>query len=253
MKRVFFSILLVLTALSVLSANDNKWKLSLTGTDPTEVRDRFDFIIGEAQFTSSFNTFGVSAQGYKAVLSWLSVGVKVPFIYSHADYEDKFSMGDVNLGLLASFYSNKNSTMFTRFAFGLKYYLNSGDPDIGTGVGQQYVAPSLKAIFMTPEGDAFIAPVIEYYYSINNDPNYLEINKLALKIDGTLTFNDYWITVSPQVRFDFNDVYVNTYYIASSIGKMVTSKWGVSADFIYRFAGEPDFDYLGRLNIRYLF
>jgi hypothetical protein len=253
MKNGYFAILLTLAMISALSANDKKWKLSLTGTDPTEVRDRFDFVVGEAQFTSSFNIFGINAQGYKMLLPWLSVGVKVPLLYSHADYEDKFSIGDVNLGLLASFYSKRSSTMLTRFAFGLKYYLNTGDPDIGTGTGQQYIAPSLKAIFMTTEGDAFFAPAVEYYYSINNDPNYLKINKIALKFDGTLTFNDYWITISPQVRFDLNDVYVNTYYIASSIGKMITSKWGISADFIYRFAGEPDFDYLGRMNIRYLF
>jgi hypothetical protein len=253
MKWIYIAALLLLPFVNQLSAGNEGWSLSKTGTDPTEVRDRFDFILGEAKFTSDYDLFGFSVFAEKRVLPWLSLGGSVPVIYSHADYTNEFDIGDVNLSLLASFYSHKNSSLLTRFAFGLKYYLNTGDPDIGTGVGQYYMVPSLKAVFMTPERDAFIAPIIEYYYSINNNPDYLAINKLSFKLNGTLTFNDFWITVSPQMRFDLNDVYVTTYYLASSLGKMFTSNWGASADFIYRFAGEPDFDYLGRLNIRYLF
>ena len=253
MKKILTAVLSILFVLNASMAQNVKKELSLTGTDPTEVRDRFDFIVGEAQFTSSRSLFGFSGEGYKAIVPWLSVGVKVPLIYSHADYENKFSIGDVNIGLLASFYDHQGASTFTRLAFGLKYYLNTGDPDIDTGAGQQYIAPRLTAIFLTQEGDAFIAPIIEYYYSINDDPDYLPINKLSIRIDGTLNFNDFWITISPQIRLDFNHVYTTTYYIGSSLGKMLSKKFGLSFDFIYRFAGEPDFDYLGRLSLRYLF
>ena len=252
MVKYYIVTLLALVVFTASFADDNKKKLSMNGTDPTEVRDRLDFVVGEAQFTSSRNLFGFKVKGYKMIVPWLSVGIRVPLLYSDADYENKFSMGDVNVGLLTSFYSHQHHSGFSRYAFGLKYYLNTGDPFIGTGVGQQYLAPRLTAIFLTREGDAFIAPTIEYFYSINNDPDYLKINKLDIKVEGTLNFNDYWITITPEIKFDFEGVYATTYYIGSYIGKMVNKNWGASVDFIYRFAGEPDFNYLGRLNIRYL-
>ena len=252
MVKYYIAVLLILASLTALSAQESKKTLSLNGTDPTEVRDRLDFVVGEAQFTTSRNLFGFSAKGYKMIVPWLSVGVKVPFLYSDAVYENKFSVGDINIGLLTSFFGRQNRSGFSRYAFGLKYYLNTGDPFIGTGVGQQYLAPRLTAIFLTKEGDAFIAPTIEYYYSINNDPDYLSINKLDIRVEGTLNFNDFWITITPEMKFDFEGIYETTYYIGSYIGKMINKNWGVSIDFIYRFAGEPDFNYLGRLNVRYL-
>ncbi len=252
MKTILI-IIIFLSTLNILNAQNAQRGLSTTGTDPTEVRNRLDFVIGEAQFTTSQDLFTVSGEGYMAVLPWFSVGVKVPIVYSYSDYENKFSVGDVNIGLLASFFSHKGASMFTRLAFGFKYSFDTGDPDIRTGVGQQVLMPRLSAIFSTPEGDAFVAPVVIYYYSINNDPDYLSINKLGIRVDGTLTFNDFWITLSPLVRLDFNHVYTTTYYLGSSLGKMLNKKAGLSFDFVYRFAGEPDFDYLGRLNFRYLF
>ena len=247
-------LIIVISLLSILNAQNTKRPLSITGTDPTEVRDRIDVIIGEAQFTTSRNLFAFSGEGYIAVLPWLSVGAKVPIVYSYSDLEeDRFSLGDINVGLLTSFFSHQGSSMFTRVAFGFKYSFDTGDPAIRTGVGQQVLIPRLTAIFSTPEGDAFVAPEVEYRYSVNNDPDYLSINKLAIRVKGTLTFNDFWITLAPSIRMDFTDVYETTYYLGSTLGKMLSKKAGLSFDFVYSFAGEPDFDYLGRLSYRYLF
>ncbi len=251
MRKYFYLIILIFIVNLNLTASEYNKKLTMNGTDPTEIRDRFNFIVGEATFTSSRSLFGFGVNGDKEILPWMSAGIGIPILYSYADYENKFSMGDVNIGLLASFYTHKGPSVFTRLAFGLKYYLNTGNPDIGTGVGQHVLSPRLIAVFYSDE-DAFIAPILEYSYSVSNNPDYLKINKLSIRVEGTLNFNEYWINITPELKIDFEGIYMNTYYIRSTIGKMVNKNWGVSADFVYRIAGEPDFDYLGRLNIRYL-
>ncbi len=254
MKKILTIFSCMLLTISLLNAQNGGNKLSLIGADPTEVRDRLDIIIGEAEFTSSRNLFAFSVQGYKTIYPWLSIGSNVPLIYSYNEFdEDKFTVGDINVGLMASLYSHQGSSVYSRVAFGFKYSLNTGDPDIQTGLGQKVLIPRLNAIFQTSDGDAFVAPVIEYYYSIDNNPLYLAINKLSLRIQGTIDFNGSWITLMPMIRWDFNHIYTTTYYISSSLGKMMNKNFGLSFDFIYRFAGEPDFDYLARLSMRFLF
>jgi hypothetical protein len=238
--------------LTNLSAQNPDSSLSPNGTDPSEPRTRFDAYFADIEPLASGYILQAAASADWAFCKWGSVGLQVPLVYANFPSTVTTEIGDIQLNTLLAFYRNKNEGTFKVAALGCNFFMNTGDVETGTGFGQYVIVPYLTASFY-PAEEIMITPIVEKYFSLNEDDSNRSINDLSTRINTTLTIEELWITVTPELLIDLSGDLENLWTLRSSIGYMINPQMGFSAEVISQLAGEKRYNYLGRIAMRYLF
>ena len=246
---VLLNLVLLLTNLSAQNPDST---LSPNGTDPSEPRSRFDAYLARIEPLVSGYILQASASADWAFRPWGSVGVQVPLVYADFPSSVTTEIGDIQLNALLAFYRNKNVGTFKAAALGCDFFMNTGDVETGTGFGQYVIAPYLTSSFY-PAEEIMITPIIEKYFSLNTDDANRSINDLSIRINTTLTIEEVWVTLAPELLIDLSGDLENLWTLRSSLGYMINPRVGFSAELISQLAGEKRYNYLGRIAMRYLF
>lgn len=234
-----------------LFAQENPSSLSPNGTDPAEPRTRFNAFLTRIEPLGSGYILETTASGDWAFKEWGSIGLRVPLVYADFPTSETFEVGDIQINTLLAFYQPKIEGSLDAIAFGIDAFLNTGDVETGTGFGQYVVAPYLAASFY-PADEIMITPIIEEYISLDDDSTGRERNDLSLRINTTLTIDQVWVTLVPELLIDMLGRNENLWALRSSLGYMFSERSGISAEVVSQLAGEKRFNYLGRLNYRYM-
>ena len=238
--------------LPVLFAQDNASGLSPTGTDPAEPRSRFNAFLTRIEPLGTGYILQTTASGDWAFKEWGSIGLRVPLVYADFPTSQTFEVGDIQINTLLAFYRPKIEGSLDAIAFGLDAFLNTGDVETGTGFGQYIIAPYLAAS-LYPADEIMITPIVEEYISLNKDDDTgRDRNDLSLRINTTFTIDQVWLTLVPELLIDMLGQYENLWTLRTSLGYMFNERSGISAEVVSQLAGEKRFNYLGRLNYRYL-
>jgi len=249
--RIFMIVLNLVWLLTNLSAQNPDSTLSVNGTDPCEPRTRFDAYLARIEPLASGYILQMSATADWAFREWASVGLQVPLVYANFPSTITTEIGDIQLNALLAFYRNKNEGTFKAAALGCDFFLNTGDVETGTGFGQYVIAPYLATSFY-PAEEIMMTPIIEKYFSLNEDDANRSINDLSIRVNTTLTIEEVWVTIAPELLIDLSDEMENLWTLRTSLGYMVNPKMGFSAELISQLAGEKRYNYLGRIAMRYL-
>ncbi|UCF65248.1 MAG: transporter, partial [bacterium] len=182
---------------------------------------------------------------------WASIGVKFPLVYADFPSTQTFEVGDIQVNALLALYRPRFEGSLDALAFGLDASLNTGDVETGTGFGQYIVAPYLAASFY-PADEIMMTPIIKQFVSLDKDNQGNKRNDLSLRVNTTLTIDQVWVTLVPELLIDIEGDRENLWALRSSLGFMFNPQMGVSGDFVSQLAGEKRFNYLGQLSFRYL-
>lgn len=253
-KLSFLIILIILGSFTVsLLAQSNAYRLSENGTDPAEPRSRFDIILGEATKSTNGELFATTVSGDLAFARWGAVGAALPLMYANFA-NTGWALGDIQLNALLRLYRYQDeASWFQSLGAGADLFLNTGDADLGTGLGQYLVTPYLTATFF-PARELMIAPLVEELITFGGDDKRKDRNELSIRIINVYTFPaGFWVNLTPELIVDLKGDTQNTWTLRNTLGKMTTKNLGFAADFITHIAGEKRFDYIARLNLRYLF
>ncbi len=257
LRRYRQAVWLCLAAIMVcgvpLQSQEQARPLSANGTDPTEARSRFEANVGRVDLLSAGYIFELSAGGDFAFSRWSSVGVSAPLVYADFPSGTTTEIGDIIFNALASVIQKPRESVFRSLAIGADFILNNGDVNAGTGFGQNIIAPYLAASFYPGEG-FMLTPLIKELISLEEDENGRNVHDLSLRLLTVFSFETgFWLNLTPELIVDLNGDQKNLYTLRATFGKMVNKNVGFAGDVVYQIAGEKRFDYLARLNMRYLF
>lgn len=250
----FMPLLIILGSYAIsLSAQGTGYRLSENGSDPAEPRSRFDVILGEATKSANGELFATTVSGDLALARWAAIGAAVPLMYANFA-NSGWALGDIQLNALFRLYHHQDeASWFQSLGAGADLFLNTGDADLGTGLGQYLVTPYLTATFF-PARELMIAPLVEELITFGRDDKRKDRNELSIRIINVYTFPaGFWVNLTPELIVDLKGATKNTWTLRNTLGKMTTRNLGFAADFITHIAGEKRFDYIARLNLRYLF
>ena len=242
-----YIVIMILSLGMTLSAQN----LTIHGNDPTEIRSRIDIVL--AQLTSLANSqfVGTSVLGEYAFNDWFLAGLDVPYVYAKFEGKTSTGLGDVRLKLLASLYRAQQFELLKSVAGGIDVHLDTGDADRGTGIGQTIVIPNVAASMQLAE-EFLIIPRIRYLFSIKEHRD--EIDEIRLDVDNVLAFpEEFWLSVMPELIIDIKGVRQTTMNLQTTLGKMLSEKWGIAAVFTTNIFGEPRVESRSYLSFRYLF
>ncbi len=252
LNTLLYCLFFLLLILTVIPAQEISHPLSSNGTDPTEPRTRFGAYLGSTEPLSAGYIIQSSAMGNWAFNHWGSIGLSVPLVYADFPSSVTFEVGDLELKTLFAFYKSKKQSSLKSIALGVDFFLNTGNVETGTGFGQYVVGPYLAASFF-PSPEIMLTPIIEEFISLDKDDKGNKKNDLSLRIQTTYNFEQgIWLTLTPELIIDLLGEKANLWTLRSSIGKMINQKSGFSFDYISQLAGEKRFNYLARINYRYL-
>jgi hypothetical protein len=100
--------------------------------------------------------------------------------------------------------------------------------------------------------ELLIIPRIRYFFSVKEHRD--EIDEIRLDVDNVLSFpEEFWLSVMPELIIDLKGIRRTTMNLQSTLGKMLSAKWGVAAVFRTNLAGEPRVESRSYLSFRYLF
>lgn len=250
---VWLCLLAVMVCGAPLHSQEQARPLSANGTDPTEARSRFDANIGRIDLLSAGYIFEISAGGDFAFSRRGSVGVSAPLVYADFPSGTTTEIGDITFNALASVIQKPQASIFHSLAIGADFVLENGDVEAGTGFGQNIIAPYLAASFYPGEG-FMLAPLIKEFISLEEDESGRSIHDLSLRLLTVFSFESgFWLNLTPELIVDLNGDQKNLYTLRATFGKMINKNVGFAGDVIYQIAGEKRYDYLARLNMRYLF
>ena len=226
---------------------------SSNGTDPTEPRTRFDAYLARIEPLSSGYILQTTVAGAWSFKNRASIGINIPLVYADFPSSVTFEVGDIHLnGMLALYQkSNQETETFGRVSLGAEVYLNTGNVETGTGFGHYMLAPYLGFSYY-PASELMITPLIEEFISLDKNESNRQRNDLSLRFNSTLTIDNVWVTLVPELVVDLLGKNKNLWTLRSSLGYMFTSKTGISAELISELAGEKRFNYLGQVSFRYL-
>jgi hypothetical protein len=225
--------------------------LTINGTDPTEPRNRFDASLSRIEPVAAGYILQTTFSGNLAVKDWGGIGLKVPLVYADFPSTQTFEMGDLQLNALWAFYRPRFEGSLHALALGVDAFLNTGDVETGTGYGQYIIAPFLAASFY-PADEIMITPIIEQFFSLDEDEFGRDRKDLSIRLNMTATFDEFWVTLVPEILIDETGRRENLWTMRSSIGYMFDPRMGVSAEYVSQLAGDKRFNYLGRFAFRYL-
>jgi len=249
--RLVFILPLIFHIILAQEPADSSGSLSPNGTDPAEPRTRFDAYLARIEPLGTGYILETTASGDWALAEWASIGVKFPLVYADFPSTQTFEVGDIQLNALLAFYRPRFEGSLDALAIGLDASLNTGDVETGTGFGQYIVAPYLAASFY-PADEIMMTPIIKQFVSLDKDNQGNKRNDLSLRINTTLTIDQVWVTLVPELLIDMEGDTENLWALRSSLGYMFNPQMGVSGDFVSQLAGEKRFNYLGQLSFRYL-
>jgi hypothetical protein len=243
--------LFIFINLQGLFSQENPSGLSPAGTDPAEPRSRFNVLLTRIEPLGTGYILQTTASGDWAFKEWGSIGLRIPLVYADFPSSQTFEIGDIQINTLLAFYRPKLEGSLNAIAFGLDAFLNTGDVETGTGFGQYIIAPYLAASFY-PADEIMITPIVEQFVSLDKDSTGRDRNDLSFRINTTLTIDQMWVTLVPELLIDMLDRNENLWALRSSLGYMFSERSGISAEVVTQLAGEKRFNYLGRFNYRYL-
>ena len=253
--KVYPAIILILLFIFInfqaLFAQGDGGGLSPNGTDPAEPRTRFNAFLTRIEALGSGYILETTASGDWAFKEWGSIGLRIPLVYADFPSSQTFEVGDIQINSVLAFYRPKFEGSLDAIAFGIDAFLNTGDVETGTGYGQYIIAPYLAASFY-PADEIMITPIVEQFVSLDKDSTGRDRNDLSFRINSTLTIDQVWVTLVPELLIDMLDRNENLWALRSSLGYMFSERSGISAEVVTQLAGEKRFNYLGRLNYRYL-
>ena len=224
---------------------------TINGTDPTEPRNRFDVFLSRIEPVAAGYILQTTFSGNLAIADWGGIGLRVPLVYADFPSTETFEMGDIQLNALWAFFQPRYEGSLHTLAFGVDAFLNTGDVETGTGYGQYIIAPYLAASFY-PADEIMMTPVVEQFVSLDKDNSGRDRKDLSLRLNMTATFDEFWVTLVPEVVFDQTDSRETLWVLRSSIGYMFDPAMGISADYVSHLAGDKRFNHLGRIAFRYL-
>lgn len=243
-------VLFMILAISAGAQENTPWT-SPNGTDPTDIRSRFDANLARIDLLSTGYILELAGSADLAFSKWGTIGITVPFVYADFPSTVTTEVGDIGLNALVALFQKPEGSNFKALGIGADITLNTGDVDLGTGFGQNIVAPYVTASFYPGEG-LLVAPFVKEFIAIDKDDSGRNINDLSLRVITNYSFDQFWIRLTPELLIDLLKEKKNLYTLRTSLGIMIDANWGFSADIIYQIAGERRFEYLGRIGMRYL-
>jgi hypothetical protein len=243
-------ILFMILTISAGAQENGRW-VSFNGTDPTDIRSRFDANLARIDLLSAGYILELGGSADLAFSKWGSIGIRVPLVYANFPSTTTTEIGDIGLNGLVALFQKPEGSIFKALGVGADLTLNTGDVELGTGFGQTIVAPYVSASFYLAEG-LLIAPYVKEFISVDKDENGRNINDLSLRVITNYNIDPIWIRLTPELLIDLLGDKENLYTLRSSLGIMIDEYWGFSADVIYQIAGERRFEYLGQISMRYL-
>jgi hypothetical protein len=235
----------------LLQAQISDSTVTPNGTDPTEPRNRLDVFLTRIEPLGTGYILQTTAAGNLAISTWGSVGLRVPLVYADFPSSQTFELGDIQLNAFWAFYQPRLQGSLNSVAIGVDAFLNTGDVETGTGYGQYILAPYLAASFY-PAEEIMMTPIIEQFFSLEKDDSGRDRKDLSIRLNMTATFDVIWVTLEPEILMDQTNTRKNLWALRSTVGYMFDPTMGISADFVSQLAGDKRFQYLGRLNFRYL-
>lgn len=229
----------------------SEW-LSPSGTDPTDIRTRLDASLSRVDLLSSGYILELAGSADLAFSRWGRVGISIPLVYAYFPSTTTTEIGDMKLTGLVSLFQQPQGSIFKALGIGADYFMNTGNVDLGTGYGQSIIAPYITASLYPADG-LLVAPFVEEFISVSNDGAGNKRHDVSMRIISTYGTEDgVWVTLAPELIIDALGEKKNLYTLRTSLGMMLDERMGFSADFVYQIAGERRFQYLARLNMRYL-
>ena len=252
----FMTLLTITTLLMVMTqgfSQEEGFRFTPNGTDPTEPRTRLDFQIAQATVLSNGELFGTGFSGDLALTNWFSAGIGVPFIFANLASDEHFGIGDVALrALVAPYQANDNDAVFRAVGIGAEVTFKTGDAEKGTGRGQNVFSPFIAASFEVAEALYFI-PLIDNEMSFSEEDETRGVNDLTINLPFIYSFSGgFWIRLNLQGIYDLNGDFQPLYLFNSELGIMVNEKVGFAGILTNHIAGEKRFDVLGSFNMRIL-
>jgi len=250
MRTGFRFILLVSTLPALILAQVR----TENGSDPTEIRTRLDMQLLRLTGWGSSDFLGTTVSGEYAFTRRFSAGLDLPLVYANVSGVAETGIGDIRIKTAFNFiYENEPDGFFEALSGGINLYLNTGDAERGTGIGQSFLAPFLALSYALAEELRF-APVVRQYFTLSKKPADADVKEIHLQIESIAMFSEMiWIKVMPEAVIDFTGYRIPTYNLHSGLGKMFDSNWGLLAEFSTNLAGNPRVDYTSNLTLQYLF
>ena len=223
------------------------------GSDPTEVRSRFDLQLVRLTGLGSSDFLGTTVSGEYAFTQKFAAGLDVPLVYANVSGYAETGIGDIRIKTIYNLiYDDSPDEFFEALSGGVNVYLNTGDAERGTGIGQSFVAPYFALSYALAEEIRF-APVARQYITLSKGPTDQDVNELHLQVETVAMFAEMvWIKVVPEAVIDFTGNRIPTYNLRSGLGKMLDGNWGILAEFTTNIAGDPRVDYNSNLVLQYL-
>ena len=223
------------------------------GSDPTEIRSRFDLQLVQLTGLGTSDFLGTTISGEYAFTQKFAAGLDVPLVYANISGYAETGIGDIRIKTIYNLlHDDAPDEFFEALSGGVNLYLNTGDAQRGTGIGQSFVAPFLALSYALAEEVRF-APVFRQYITLSKGPTDPDVNELHLQVESVAMFAEMvWIKVVPEAVIDFTGNRIPTYNLRSSLGKMFDANWGILAEFTTNIAGDPRVDYTSNLVLQYL-
>jgi len=224
------------------------------GSDPTEVRTRFDLELVQLTGFGGDDFMGMTISGAYAFSRKFAAGLDVPWVYATVDGFAETGIGDIRIMTIYNLiYDDSGDEFFEALSGGINLYLDTGNAERGTGIGQSFIVPYFALSYALAK-QLRVAPVVRQYISMTRDADNTQIDEMHLMIDGIAIFDHgIWIKITPEAVIDFEGNRIPTYNLRSSLGKMVDKNWGIVAEFTTTLAGDPRVDYTSNLTLQYLF
>lgn len=252
LRVVLLMILAIWCLLPSAQAQDSTQWISMTGTDPTDIRTRLDASLGRVDLLASGYILELAGSADLAFSRWGRVGVFVPLVYAYFPSTTTTEVGDIRLTGLISLFQQPEGSIFKALGIGADYFMNTGNVDLGTGYGQSIIAPYVT-VSLYPADGLLVAPFVEEFISVSDDDAGNKRHDVSVRIISTYATEDgVWVTLTPELIIDVLGEKQNLYTLRTSLGMMMDERMGFSADFVYQIAGERRFQYLARINMRYL-
>jgi hypothetical protein len=257
-NKFFFHFLLILILYATLTDNlfgqSFEYKLTSNGTDPTEIRSRADLYFARVISRASRDLFGSQLSGTYAFDQQFSAGMDIPYIYTDlSDGRQTMGIGDISIRGKIGLYRQKEDQFLRAVAAGFGLILDTGNADQGTGLGDYAFTLTLDASYSIAD-EILITPTIESYSTLGSDSSAANEHELHIKFLTVINFEEgIWISIRPELIIDLTGEYQYSLPIRMIAGYMLSTQFGVSAQYTNFLAGDERVNYFANVDLRFLF
>ncbi|TFH01417.1 MAG: hypothetical protein E4H13_05000, partial [Calditrichales bacterium] len=164
-KKISFKYFLPLLfgLITSVQAGEFPYRLSINGTDPTEIRTRVDLYFAQVTSLSSRDLFGSMLSGSYAVSEDFALKMDLPFIYTELSGGRIGSgAGDIAVYGMYSFHRRGQEEFLKAVSGVIRIVMDTGSADEGTGKGSAAIAPGLSASFSAMD-EVLLIPSVEWF------------------------------------------------------------------------------------------